>query len=288
MAILRRVGLFLATNFLILTLINVLMLMFGINPSTYIGLSIVCLGYGMIGAFISLSMSKFMAKRSMGLQMIDPETERDSRLQRIVRSVHRYASSAGLRVMPEVAVYNSPELNAFATGPSKNNSLVAVSTGLLESMNQNEVDGVLAHEVAHIANGDMVTMTLLQGVINAFVLFLARIVASAMTRGGDNRGGGMAYFGVSMILQMVFGVLGSVVVAWFSRWREYRADAGGAEYAGRHNMIAALQKLANNMDAVDPQQPEGYARMKISAGGIKSLLSTHPPLQKRIQALQQG
>ena len=190
--------------------------------------------------------------------------------------------------MPEVAVYQSPELNAFATGPSRNNSLVAVSTGLLQSMNKDEVDGVLGHEVAHIANGDMVTMTLLQGVINAFVLFLARVIASAVAKGGDNRGGGMAYFAIVMVLQMVFGVLGSVVVAWFSRWREFRADAGGAEYAGRHKMIAALKKLASNSGIADPGQPTAYARMKISAGGLKSMLSSHPPLEKRIYALQQG
>ncbi len=288
MAFARRVGLFLATNFLILTLINALMLAFGLNPSTYLGLSAVCLAYGMIGSFISLSMSKFMAKRSMGLQMLDPETEADPRLREIVQSVHRYASAAGLRTMPEVAVYDSPELNAFATGPSKNNSLVAVSTGLLGSMSKDEVEGVLGHEVAHIANGDMVTMTLLQGVINAFVLFLARIIASAVARGSDNRGGGMAYFGISMALQMVFGVLGSVVVAWFSRWREFRADEGGAEYAGRHKMIAALKKLASHTGVADPRQPKAYASMKISAGGLKSLMSSHPPLEKRIYALQQG
>jgi heat shock protein HtpX len=188
--------------------------------------------------------------------------------------------------MPEVGVYESPEVNAFATGPSKNRSLVAVSSGLLRSMRPEEVEGVLAHEVAHIANGDMVTMTLLQGVMNAFVMFFARVIASVVTRSDDERRGGGMYFLVVIVLQIVLGILASLVTAWFSRHREFRADAGGAHLAGRERMIGALRRLAANHELVDTQH-QALATMKIN--GVRSwaaMLSTHPPLEDRIAALQ--
>ncbi len=192
--------------------------------------------------------------------------------------------------MPEVGVYDSPEVNAFATGPSKSRSLVAVSSGLMRGMRREEIEGVLGHEVAHIANGDMVTMTLLQGVVNAFVMFAARIVAHLMTRGSDGRqgsGGGM-YFLIVIVLQIVFGILGSIIVSWFSRQREFRADYGGATLAGKDDMLAALRRLQANRELVDPRH-EALATMKISGTGRWMVLfSTHPPLETRIAALEQA
>jgi heat shock protein HtpX len=189
--------------------------------------------------------------------------------------------------MPEVGIYDSPEVNAFATGPSKSRSLVAVSSGLLRSMRQDEVEGVLAHEVAHIANGDMVTMTLLQGVMNAFVMFFARVIAYALTRSSDSRSNnGGSYFLIVIVLQIVLGILGSLVVNWFSRHREFRADHGGATLAGRERMIAALRRLAANHELVDTQQ-QALATMKINgARSWAALFSTHPPLADRIAALE--
>jgi len=193
--------------------------------------------------------------------------------------------------MPEVAVYDSPEVNAFATGPSKSRALVAVSTGLLRSMRQDEVAGVLGHEITHIANGDMVTMTLLQGIMNAFVMFFARLVAYAVTSRGDrddNRGGSyMMYFMVRMVLEIGLGILGSIITAWFSRQREFRADRGGAELAGRDRMIGALRRLMSNREMVDTQH-QALATLKINgAKGFMMLLATHPPLEDRIAALEQ-
>jgi heat shock protein HtpX len=188
--------------------------------------------------------------------------------------------------MPEVGVYDSPEVNAFATGPSKSRSLVAVSTGLLRSMRQDEVEGVLAHEVSHIGNGDMVTMTLLQGVINAFVMFFARVIAFAISRGGDSRSSSGSSFMVVMVLQIVLGILGSLVTAWFSRHREFRADRGAATLAGRDRMIAALQRLAGNREMVDTSH-QALATLKINGTrGWMVFFSTHPPLEARIAALQ--
>ncbi|NDD91784.1 protease HtpX, partial [bacterium] len=208
---------------------------------------------------------------------------------------HELARAAGLPAMPEVGIYDSPEVNAFATGPSKSRSLVAVSTGLLHRMKPEEVRGVLGHEVAHIANGDMVTMTLIQGVVNAFVMFLARVIAYAwtMTRGNDNEersGTPASFFVVQLVLEMVLMILGSIVVAWFSRYREYRADSGGARLAGRESMIQALEKLQRTMEDVDPSAQPAVQSLKISgrAGGLMSLFSTHPPLEERIARLRSG
>ena len=293
----KRMAFFLVTNFLIILTIGIIMRVTGLdlylqeNGGTYGGLFVFCFLFGMIGSFISLWISKWSAKRAYGVQILDPN---DPRWGPFVNRVHNLAKGAGLSKMPEVGVYQSPELNAFATGPSKNNSLVAVSTGLLDRMSDNEVEGVLAHEVAHIANGDMVTMTLIQGVVNAFVMFLAHIITNiiqqAMRGDRDSRGGSfMGTYFIYMMVQSVIGFFGMMVVATFSRWREFRADKGGAQLAGSGNMIAALQALQRNIGIQDPVPDRGSSlnSLKISTqGGIMRFLSTHPPLEKRIRALQ--
>jgi heat shock protein HtpX len=239
----------------------------------------------MAGAFISLLISRFMAKQAMGVKLVDGRTGQEE-LDWLYRTVEKLTQQANLP-MPEVGFYESPEVNAFATGPSKNRSLVAVSSGLLRSMRREEVEGVLAHEVAHIANGDMVTMTLLQGIINAFVIFLARLIVMALRSGSrDDRGYSMGDFFLVQALQMVLGILGSLVTAWFSRQREFRADYGGAQLAGRPHMLAALRRLAANKELVDTSHAQ-LATFKISGGrSFLALLSTHPPLEDRIAALE--
>jgi heat shock protein HtpX len=238
------------------------------------------------GAFISLQVSRWVAKRATGVQLVDGRTGNQD-ADWLYATVRRLTQQANLP-MPEVGIYNSPEVNAFATGPSKSRSLVAVSQGLMRAMRREEVEGVLAHEVAHIANGDMVTMTLLQGVINAFVMFAARVVAHLMTRSSDGRqgsGGGM-YFLIVIVLQIVFGILGSLITSWFSRQREFRADHGGATLAGRDRMIAALRRLQATHELVDTRH-EALATMKINgAGRWMVFFSTHPPLEVRIAALE--
>jgi heat shock protein HtpX len=242
------------------------------------------------GAFISLQLSRWMAKRSTGMQLVDPQSARGDEAW-LYETIARLTRQANLP-MPEVGIYPSPEVNAFATGPSKSRSLVAVSAGLLRSMRKDEVEGVLAHEVAHIANGDMVTMTLIQGVMNAFVMFFARIIASALSGSGsrDDRGGGRApSFMLVWMLEMVLGIAGSVVTAWFSRQREFRADYGGASLAGRDKMLGALRRLAANQGMIDPRH-EALATMKISGSprNYMMLFSTHPPLEQRIAVLEQA
>jgi heat shock protein HtpX len=301
MAWFKRIALFLAVNALVVFTISIVLNVLGVKPYltanglNYESLLVFCLIWGMGGAFISLALSRIMAKWMMGVKVIPPDT-RDSDLRDLVQMVHELSRAANLPVMPEVGVYDSPEVNAFATGPSKSRSLVAVSTGLLQRMKRNEVKGVLGHEVAHIANGDMVTMTLIQGIVNAFVMFLARVIAYGLTmaRGqdSDDRQGGtpMSYYLVQFALEMVFMVLGSMVVAWFSRYREYRADSGGARLAGRGNMIQALEGLKRTFDDVDPNTRPAIQALKISSrpGGIMRLFSTHPPLEERIERLQRS
>lgn len=264
----------------------------GIIPhigNRFVGLFVFCLFWGTGGAFINLWISKWMAKKFMGVQIISTS----GRGSELVQRVHTFARKAGLEKMPEVGIYESPEVNAFATGPSRSNSLVAVSTGLLSKMSDDEVDGVLAHEVAHIANGDMVTMTLIQGVMNAFVMFAARIVAMVIDnalKDENGRGGlGMfAYMGVVFALDVLFGLLAQPVVAAVSRWREYRADFGGARLAGKEKMISALESLKTTLDSVDNRQ-KSFASMKISNKTFMTeLFSTHPSLEKRIKALRGG
>lgn len=291
----RRIFLFLLTNILVIATISVVLNLLGVQPYlqangiNYQSLLVFCAVWGMGGAFISLAISKTMAKWMMGVQIIDPQT-RDPGAAELVRTVHRLAQGAGLPKMPEVGIYESPEVNAFATGPSKSNSLVAVSSGLLNRMGRAEVEGVLGHEVAHIANGDMVTMTLIQGVVNAFTMFLARICAfflsNVMRSSEDDRPSPMLNFALVMVFDIVFTLLGSMVVAYFSRQREFRADSGGANLAGRDKMVSALQALRRSSELIDNGHP-AMASLKIAGSprGIMALLMSHPPLEQRIERL---
>ncbi|GAB2914420.1 protease HtpX [Rheinheimera gaetbuli] len=283
----KRIVLFLITNLaviLVLSIVlNIVFSVLGIDRSGIGGLLVFAAVFGFGGSFISLAMSKWMAKRSTGAVVI--EQPRNATEQWLMTTVARQAKNAGIG-MPEVAVYDSPEMNAFATGMNRNNALVAVSTGLLRNMREDEVEAVLAHEVSHIANGDMVTLTLIQGVVNTFVIFLARLVAGMLNNNGNNnQGGGLAYFATVIVLEMVFGVLASIIVMWFSRQREYRADAGAAKLEGGPNkMIAALERLKHNHES----QLEGSMMAFGIAGGAKKseLFLSHPPLEKRIAALR--
>jgi heat shock protein HtpX len=289
----KRILLFVVTNIAIMVTLSIVFTLLGIGGYVnidgtldYGALMVFCLFWGMGGAFLSLQISRWMAKRAMGVRLVNGHTGQAD-LDWLYATVRQQTDRSGLP-MPEVGIYESPEVNAFATGPSKRRSLVAVSTGLLRSMRREEVEGVLAHEVSHIANGDMVTMTLIQGVVNAFVMFFARVIAHIVRQAMDSRISGLVSFAVLIALQIGLGILGSMVVAWFSRAREFRADAGAAALAGRGNMIAALQRLQTTTQLVDPNQP-ALATMKIAgAKGWLSLLSTHPPLEQRIAALQSG
>ena len=281
----KRISLFLIVNLLVVLTISIVLQMLGVGPYLsargidYGSLAAFCLVWGMGGAFVSLSLSRVMAKWSMGVKLLESGE--------LVETVHALSRRAGLTTMPEVGVYDSPEPNAFATGPTRSRALVAVSTGLLDSMSRDELEGVLAHEVAHIANGDMVTMTLIQGVVNAFVMFLARAIAFALSRNSDRDHRGMDRLTV-FALEIVLGILGMVVVAWFSRQREFRADAGSARLGGREKMIAALRALQRRFEPHDEQ--EAYATLKIAGGrgGLMALISTHPPLAERIEALRRA
>jgi heat shock protein HtpX len=276
----KRIVLFLITNIAIVATLSIILAVIGVQPGGGLeSLAIFSFVWGMGGAFISLQLSRWIAKRATGLQLVDGRTGRPE-LDSIYATVERLTRQANLP-MPEVGVYDSPEVNAFATGPSKKRSLVAVSTGLMRSMRPNEIEGVLAHEVAHIANGDMVTMTLLQGIINAFVIFFARVIASVMSRSDERP----SYF-VIFALEIGLGILGSLVTAWFSRMREFRADAGAAHLSGRENMIGALRRLMANREMVDTSHQQ-LATMKINGQrGWMLFFSTHPPLEQRIAALE--
>lgn len=292
----KRVFLFIATNLAIILLLSVILRILGVdsilgeqgvnlNVNALLVFSAV---FGMGGSFISLAISKWTAKRLTGAHVIDrPQNDSEAWL---VNTVKHHANGAGIG-MPEVAIYDSPDPNAFATGARRNNALVAVSTGLLNRMKAEEVDAVLAHEVSHIANGDMVTLALLQGVVNTFVIFLARVIGHVVDRVvfKTERGYGIGYFITVIVAQLVLGVLASVIVFWFSRRREFRADAGGARLAGREKMIAALESLRRSSEPV--QLPERMAAFGISGGqlgGLMRLFMTHPPLEERIVALKQG
>jgi len=288
----KRILLFVLTNLAVVFTLSIILSVLGVGQ--YVGpggldigsLAIFCFVWGMGGSFISLQLSRFMAKKSTGMQLVDGQTGQEQ-LDWLYARVEQLTRQANLP-MPEVGVYDSPEVNAFATGPSRNRSLVAVSSGLLRTMTRREAEGVLAHEVAHIANGDMVTMTLLQGIINAFVMFLARIIAFAMSDSRDRERGSGGSFFLIMILQTVLGMLGGMITAWYSRRREFRADAGGADLAGRDNMIAALRRLQAGQELVDTQH-EALATFKISGHrGWMNFFSTHPPLEDRIAALEAG
>jgi heat shock protein HtpX len=298
----KRIFLVLAVNILVMATITLVLGLLHVGnyfpQGGLTGLAVFCLVWGFGGAFISLGLSRLMAKWMMGVQVIPPNTT-DPTLQELVETVHRLARSAGLPKLPQVGIYDSNEVNAFATGPTRSRALVAVSTGLLQRMGSQEVTGVLGHEITHIANGDMVTMTLIQGVINAFVMFLSRVLAfviSQAMRSRDDRdsGGGWLQFLLVIVFQIVFSLLGSVVVCWFSRWREFRADAGGAHLAGRENMINALRALRqlNNPEvaAAEAHRAQAFQSLKISgeARGFMALLASHPPIEQRIARLEQG
>lgn len=292
----KRFLLVMATNVLVVISISIIMSVLGIgnyltaSGIDYSALMVFCLIWGFVGSAISLMLSKFMAKKMMGVEIVDDRGQYGD----LVRRVHQLSRQAGLTNMPEVGVYRSNEVNAFATGPSKNNALVAVSTGLLSQMNSEEVEGVLAHEVAHVANGDMVTMALIQGVVNAFVMFFARIAAFALQnvlngdRDDDRPSSPWAYHLSVMVFEMAFSFLGMFVIAYFSRIREFRADKGAAQYAGKHKMVSALKRLQQKIEFVDDSQ-DALKTMKItSKKGLMNFLSTHPSLEDRIAALERS
>lgn len=281
-----RIVLFSLTNIAVIAVLSIVMRIFGIDQAlgqNTTGLLVMTAVFGMGGAFISLAMSKGAAKRSTGAQVIEqPSNDQEKWL---LQTVQKQAEQAGIG-MPEVAIYDSPDVNAFATGMKKNDALVAVSTGLLNNMRRNEAEAVLAHEISHVANGDMVTLTLIQGVVNTFVMFFARIIAGALSGGRDGRNG-MAYFGIVMVAQMVLGVFATMIVSWFSRHREFRADHGSGEISGKANMIAALERLQSVHAPAD--LPEQIAAFGIA--GVPSkfsfLFASHPPLEDRIAALKE-
>lgn len=291
-----RVILFLLTNILVVFTISIVVRLLGLDAwldgqgIQYGPMLLMCFVWGMGGALISLLISRWSAIRAMGVQVIDPQTTNAAERQ-LYQRVEMLARGANLP-MPQVGYYPSDAINAFATGPTKSRSLVAVSTGLLRKMDDRECDGVLAHEVSHIANGDMVTMTLLQGVVNAFVMFLARVIGFALLRRDSDDGGSIGFQGYAliMLLQTVFMFLGMLPVAAFSRWREFRADAGSARLAGREKMVAALQRLQRDVEALKghPTPANTRAMMITESPGLMALWATHPPLEQRIARLQSG
>jgi heat shock protein HtpX len=288
------VGLFILTNLAVLLVLNFVLLL--IEPwLTAQGISvenaaiwIIALVFGMGGALVSLALSKTMALRSTGAKVI--KTPQNDRERWLVEVVSRQAKEMGVGT-PDMAIYQAPEPNAFATGASRNRALVAVSTGLLDAMSPNEVEAVIGHEMAHVANGDMITLTLLQGVLNTFVLVLSRVLGQMIDRAvfKSNRGYGPGYFISVLVLQMILGIFASMIVMAFSRWREYRADSGGARLAGRANMISALQTLGRVSGRADlPESVEAFGIRGRVGGGLKALLMSHPPIEKRIRALEMG
>ncbi|MGH9578117.1 MAG: protease HtpX [Terriglobales bacterium] len=289
----KRIFLLVATNFAVLLVLSITMQLLGVDRMladetgfNLYGLLLMAgiLGFG--GSFISLLISKWMAKKATGAHVIEVPSTMAERW--LVDTVKRQAQKAGIG-MPEVAVYDSPEINAFATGWNRDDALVAVSTGLLQNMAQDEAEAVLGHEVTHVANGDMVTLTLIQGVLNTFVIFLSRVIGFVVDRVvfRVERGQGPAFFITVIVAQIVLGILASIVVMWFSRWREFRADAGGATLAGRAKMIAALERLKLNQE--QSQLPAQISAFGIAGGGgFTRLFMSHPPLDERIAALKSG
>ena len=292
----KRIGLFLATNLAIIVVLSITLRLLGVErilDEQGVGLDINSLlifaaifGFG--GSFVSLAISKWTAKRMTGAKVIEHPANNTE--QWLVTTVQRQASQAGIG-MPEVAIYDAPDVNAFATGMNRNNALVAVSSGLLRAMNSDEAEAVLAHEVSHVANGDMVTLALIQGVVNTFVIFLSRVIGHTVDRVvfKNERGHGPAFWITTIIAELVLGILASIIVMWFSRQREFRADAGGASLAGRQKMINALQRLQASVG--QPHLPDQLAAFGISGTigqGLQRLFMSHPPLSERIAALQTG
>lgn len=282
----KRVFLYLATNFAVLILLSIILSLIGVRADRFSGLLVFAAVFGFGGSLISLLLSKWMAKRSTGARVIEnPSSEQERWLIEVVR---RQAQAANIG-MPEVAIYNAPEINAFATGANRNKALVAVSTGLLHNMTADEAEAVLGHEISHVANGDMVTMALIQGVLNTFVIVLARVVGRIIDGylSGGRDGPGIAYYAIVFVLDLIFGVFASMIAMWFSRHREFRADAGGASLAGRQKMIAALERLSLNHDESSlPKQVAAFGISGAVSHGLKRLFMTHPPLQERIQVLR--
>jgi heat shock protein HtpX len=302
MALAKRIFLFLLVNILVITTISIVLSLFNVRPYLsaygidYRSLMIFCLIWGMGGAMISLALSKTMAKWMMGIRIIDQNT-RNPEERELLSLVDDLCKAAHMTHKPEVGIYSSSEPNAFATGPSQKHSLIAVSSGLLQRMSSKEVEGVLSHEIAHIVNGDMVTMALLQGVVNAFVMFLARALAfvfSSLGRSRENSSSGsfLGYTLFVILFEVVFMVLGSIVVAWFSRYREFRADLGGAQIGGKQNMIFALEALERMQGVQDPKTANpSLEALKISSKGKEGwtrLFASHPPLKLRIQRLKES
>lgn len=289
----KRVSLFLLTNLAIILVLSIVLRLLGVDrildeqgsDLNYESLLILSLVIGFGGSFISLAISKWMAKRSTGAKVIEqPQNATESWLK---STVERQARQAGIET-PEVAIYDSPDMNAFATGARRNSALVAVSTGLLRSMPQDEVEAVLAHEISHVANGDMVTLALVQGVVNTFVIFLSRVIGHIIDRVvlKNERGHGIGYFVSVLVAQVVLGILASTIVMYVSRWREFRADAGSAQINGRQPMINALARLERGVPAALPESLEAFGISSGARTGIRRLFMSHPPIQERIAALQ--
>ncbi|OAT21602.1 protease HtpX [Proteus myxofaciens] len=286
-----RIALFLLTNLAVMFVFGIILSLTGIQGRSVQGLMIMAGLFGFGGAFVSLLMSKWMALRSVGGQVIENPTSEVERW--LLDTVRRQSEQVGIK-MPQVAIYDAPDINAFATGARRDASLVAVSTGLLASMSRDEAEAVIAHEISHVANGDMITMTLLQGVVNTFVIFISRIIAQFVANFISNdeesessNGNPWVYMGVSMVLEIVFGILASIITMWFSRYREFHADAGSAKLVGREKMIAALQRLKTSYE---PQEESSMMAFCINGRNksFSELFLSHPPLDKRIEALRSG
>lgn len=295
-----RIGLFLLTNLAVLVVAGIILSIFGVgsyhtaNGLNLTNLLIICFVFGMVGSIVSLFMSKWMAKKTTGTEVIDPNAPQNQAEVWLLETVADLAQRANIK-MPEVGIFPSYEPNAFATGWNKNDALVAVSTGLLERMNKDELRAVLAHEIGHVANGDMVTLALVQGVVNAFVMFFARIVGDFIDRNvfgrEDGEAPGLAFFAITIVLDIVFGILASAIVMWFSRYREYRADEAGARLAGKEAMISALLRLQDSVNMPE-SMPKEMRAMAIAEGksegfSIASLFHSHPSIEQRVQALRQ-
>ena len=289
----KRIGLFLATNLavmLLLTLVLNVLGAFGVRLGNQGGLLVMATLLGFGGALFSLAISKWSAKRMTGMALVDPANP-DGEAQRwIIGIVRKQAEAAGIG-MPEVGIYEAPESNAFATGPSRNKALVAVSTGLLRAMDRDQAEAVIGHEITHVANGDMVTMALIQGVVNTFVIYLSRVVGrvidATLSGNRDSARPGWSYYLIVMALDMVFGLFAQVIVMWFSRWREFRADAGGARLAGRGKMISALEALGRTHgENTLPRQIAAFGISGAVAHGLQGLFRSHPPLEERIARLR--
>jgi heat shock protein HtpX len=290
----KRILLFLATNLAVVFVLSIVARITGLDRwmelhgSSYEGLLVMAALFGFGGSLISLAMSKWMAKRAMGVQVITAPANPTE--EWLVSTVRALASQAGIG-MPEVGIFDSPQPNAFATGARRDAALVAVSSGLLQSMNRSQVEAVVGHEITHVANGDMVTLTLIQGVVNTFVIFLSRVIGSivdrALSRDDEGRGG-IGYFISVMVAQMVLGVLASMIVMWFSRRREFRADAGGARLSGRNNMISALERLEAAHEQALPKQLAAFGIGGGEGSGLARLFMSHPPIAERIAALREA